>query len=622
MKPFLLLLSLAMCAFAAEIQIDAAAGRRAISPYIYGKNNSLSDNPAHPLSAAKWQFWRDTGIRMFRENGGNNSTKYNWRRKLTSHPDWYNNVYPHDWDYAAQSLAENLPGAKGLWALQLIGWAAANRNNNFDDWGYNRSQWWEGVHNNWAGGGGPEKGDGDPTKYLMPWPADSTVGILTHWFEDLGLDPERFNYWNMDNEPEVWHGTHDDVISRSFTAEDYMQNYFAVAKAARALYPNIKLLGPVSTNEWQWYNWNNDKVSYGGKSYVWLEYFIKRVAEEQAASGVRLLDVLDLHFYPGESNPADIVQLHRVWFDKTYNYPGANGVKRTGPTAWDSSITKEYIFERCRAWLEKYLGPDHGVGLSVSEMGIQGSDPNVTAVWYASTLGVFADYGVEIFTPWEWKIGMYEVVHLFSRYAQEVRVQAVSSEETTVSAYASINETGDSLTVILVNRSLKDGHPAAVRLDHFAVQNGGFPYLRLYDLPKTETFKSRTNNALKPGTVSVADGGFSLELPPLSITAVLLTGQALETSVADSPQERALALRAFPNPFNPATRIEVTLPRNGRLRLEAFDLRGRRVAVLCDENRPAGIHLFIFQPDLPAGVYWLRMTSADEQRALKAVLVR
>src|SRR5512138_1057767 len=98
------------------ITIDAAATRKSISPYIYGKNNSLSSNSADPLNAAEWQRLRDMGIRFFRENGGNNATKYNWRRKLSSHPDWYNNVYANNWDFAAASLGNNIPSAQGMWA--------------------------------------------------------------------------------------------------------------------------------------------------------------------------------------------------------------------------------------------------------------------------------------------------------------------------------------------------------------------------------------------------------------------------------------------------------------------------------------------------------------------------
>ena len=140
---------------AAEIRVDALAGRKAISPWLYGRNNSLSDDRKKPLVATDWQFLRDAGVRMLRENGGNNATKYNWVLKLSSHPDWYNNVYAHDWDFEARSLQANLPGAQGMWAFQLIGKAASTTAYNFNDWAYNRSQWWEGVRNNWAGGGGP-----------------------------------------------------------------------------------------------------------------------------------------------------------------------------------------------------------------------------------------------------------------------------------------------------------------------------------------------------------------------------------------------------------------------------------------------------------------------------------
>ena len=135
------------------INIDASESLKPISPFIYGKNNSLSDSKSNPLGENNWQKLRDLGIRMFRENGGNNATKYNWRKKITSHPDWYNNVYTHDWDYAAQSLQANIPAAQGMWAFQLIGMAARTTGSNFNDWSYNHSQWWTGVAQNLCGGG-------------------------------------------------------------------------------------------------------------------------------------------------------------------------------------------------------------------------------------------------------------------------------------------------------------------------------------------------------------------------------------------------------------------------------------------------------------------------------------
>lgn len=513
------------------IRINAADARKPISPYIFGKNNNLSDNKNSPLSQYNWQRIRDLGIRMFRENGGNNATKYNWRRKLSSHPDWYNNVYSHDWDFAAQSLGTNIPAAQGMWAFQLIGRAAKTPAGNFNDWGYNHSQWWDGVAQNLCGGGavntagGPDAlTEGNPALYLEEWNADSTTGILDHWFGEngIGLDSAKIRYWSMDNEPEIWNGTHDDVYDVQPDAEAFMQSYFAVAKAARAKYPGIKLTGPVPANEWQWFNWNGGKISYNGKEYVWLEYFILRIAEEQQATGIKLLDVLDIHFYPGENNPADIVQLHRVYFDPEYNYPGANGVKRSGPGGWDNNLTKEYILQRCREWLEKYIGINNGVGFSISETAINGTDPNVTASWYASMLGEFAKQGVEIFTPWTWKTGMDEVIHLFSRYGRAYSIPAVSAQEQFVSAYPTLNQNRDSMTVFLINRHLTESREADLDLVHFPVQNGSYLLYTLSGLPQTETFASHTANALKTTTIEVTADSLKLSLAPLSVSALVL----------------------------------------------------------------------------------------------------
>ncbi|MBN2611233.1 MAG: T9SS type A sorting domain-containing protein [Bacteroidales bacterium] len=513
------------------INIDINQQARPISPYIFGKNNCLSDRPGSPLTSAQWQKLRDLGIQMFRENGGNNATKYNWRRKLSSHPNWYNNVYAHDWDYAAQSLQSNIPHAQGMWAFQLAGKAAKTMAYNFNDYSYNGSQWWEGVEQNVAGGGQVNTAggtealvEGNPSLYLESWDADSTTGILDRWFGTggIGLDTSRIMYWSMDNEPEIWSGTHDDIWPVQPDAESFMQMYFATAKKARAKFPGIKLVGPVPANEWQWYNWNGNKVSYNGKQYVWLEYFILRIAEEQQATGTRLLDVLDIHFYPGEKNPADIVQLHRVFFDETYAYPGANGVRRSGTGSWDVTLNKEYIFKRCNNWLEQYIGPGHGVTLSVSETGIEDTQTDVTASWYASNIGEFMKQGVEIFTPWTWKTGMNEVLHLFSRYSNKYFIDAISSNELYVSAYTTVNSTKDSMTVFLVNRHLTESRNIDLNITGFPVKNGLYNTFQIYDLPASETFVSHTSNALKKNKLLIENNKPQIQLPPLSVTALVL----------------------------------------------------------------------------------------------------
>ena len=598
------------------IDIDASVLPKPISPYIYGKNNNLSDNSSKPLTAAQWQVLRDLGIRMFRENGGNNSTKYNWRRKISSHPDWYNNVYAHNWDFATKSLQENIPSAQIMWAFQLGGKAALTTAKNFNDWSYNSSQWWSGVGQNLAGGGtiNPDGShdalvEGDTELYLEDWTADSTTGVLNHWFgeDGIGLDKNRVQYWNMDNEPEIWDGTHDDIWPVQPDAEEFMQRYFDVAKKARALYPDIKLLGPVPANEWQWYNYKGGKVLYNGKQYVWLEYFILRVAEEEEASGIRLLDLLDIHFYPGETNAADIVQLHRVFFDPNYVYPGANGVKRSGTSAWDNSLNKEYILKRCNDWLVKYHGEEHGVKLAVSEIGISGENPNVTASWYASTLGEFAKQGVEIFTPWTWKKGMFEVLHLFSRYSHPNFIPAISSQETYVSAYPTLNNNMDSLTIFIVNRHLTETRKLDFNLSGFPVENGDYTLYTLSELPANETFVSHTVNAIKTSSVNVADFVLNVDMPALSISALVLKRSAnVPNHVNPQSKVSSNGIRVWPNPasdFLHCASLESAANKSAML----LDIMGNKVFSVVFSGDEISIDL----RDYPSGLYILKVVEGD-----------
>ncbi len=604
------------------ISIDANAGRKTISPYIYGKNNNLSDDPGKPTKAADWKFMREAGLRFTREYGGNNGTKYNWRLKLSSHPDWYNNVYSHNWDYAARTLQDSMPSTQGMWGFQLIGKAAATATANFNDFAYNGSIWWSGVNQNLAGGGTVNAGggskaqkEGDPTLYLMSWNADSTTTLLDHWFgsKGLGYDKNKLRYWTMDNEPEIWFGTHDDVMPTQLSAEAFMQSYFAIAKKARAKYPEIKLAGPIPATEWQWYNWNNTKITVNGKSYVWLEYFIKRVAEEQKISGLRLLDVIDIHSYPNENKDEDIVQLHRIYFDTTYVYPGANGVKTTGPSAWDNSITKEFVFERCNRWLNQYMGANHGVNFAVSEYGFTNNNANVTAVSYASVMGTFAEHNVEYFTPWYWHVGMWEVLHLYSRYSKTTSVKSISSEEQTVSAFSSINSAADSMTVVLVNRSLTATKNVKVVLSNFTVVNGSYSSKQLKQLPATETFVSHTSNALQTGSVMATGNSFTMDLPALSTTAIILKGKGSSTGIETIAQQM-MQVYAYPNPVSGDAHVFINLqvqPVNG-LNVEVYNAIGE----LMYSKVYAGSIQVIDIPceGLPKGLYMIHVFSEDQRK--------
>jgi hypothetical protein len=614
-----------------QVTIDASLEKHEVSPWIYGRNNSLSKSSSSPNTSLQLQQLRDAGVTILREGGGNNSTKYNWRRKLSSHPDWYNNVYAQDWDYASRSLQQNLPGTQGLWTLSLIGWAAKTNAHNFGDWAYNQSNWWNGVHQNLAGGGtintaggGKALKDGNPELYLEPWPSDSVVAILDHWFnpDKLGFEKSQFIYWNMDNEPEIWNGTHDDVMPVMISAEAFMQRYFETVKKARAIFPEIKIAGPVPANEWQWYNWDGNKILYKGRNHVWLEYFIRRVAEEQAESGIKLLDVIDIHFYPGETKATDIVQSHRVYFDRNYVYPGANGVKRIGASGWDGNINKEYIFGRCNDWLVQYMGKDHGVTFGVTETSVNTNDPNLISVWYASMLGEFARQGVEVFTPWDWKTGMWEVLHLFRRFNKTHYNPSVSSQEEFVSAYPTFNPTGDSATVVLVNRSTDQVKTTEIAFSNFNIDQKPVNWYRINSLTANETFISKQQNAMKSGSLTSVDNKISIELPPLSITSLVLTGTPVVVSNPNPIKESALELSVYPNPSNGFFTIRYSLKDRLEGKILITSVTGKTVyESLIEENKGQNNSLHLNSKNWTQGIYLVSLITRDQNQTVRLVLI-
>ena len=80
------------------------------------------------------------------------------------------------------------------------------------------------------------------------------------------------------------------------------------------------------------------------------------------------------------------------------------------------------------------------------------------------------------------------------------------------------------------------------------------------------------------------------------------------TSASETLPRDVSLLRAYPNPFQRATRIAYSLTYPSRVRLDVFTALGRRVAVLVERVEAAGDHEVVWTPaTLPSGVYFYRL---------------
>lgn len=79
----------------------------------------------------------------------------------------------------------------------------------------------------------------------------------------------------------------------------------------------------------------------------------------------------------------------------------------------------------------------------------------------------------------------------------------------------------------------------------------------------------------------------------------------------------------FPNPFNPTTVMQYRLPSSTYCRLAVLDLLGREVAVLVNEERPAGVSRATWDASgMPSGIYFSRLTAGELSQTRKLILMK
>jgi plastocyanin len=79
----------------------------------------------------------------------------------------------------------------------------------------------------------------------------------------------------------------------------------------------------------------------------------------------------------------------------------------------------------------------------------------------------------------------------------------------------------------------------------------------------------------------------------------------------------------YPNPFNPSTRINYSVPSASFVRLKAYDILGNEVAILVNEEKPAGEYQLEFDAsELTGGVYFYQLTSNSFVETKKMILMK
>jgi flagellar hook assembly protein FlgD len=98
--------------------------------------------------------------------------------------------------------------------------------------------------------------------------------------------------------------------------------------------------------------------------------------------------------------------------------------------------------------------------------------------------------------------------------------------------------------------------------------------------------------------------------------------------VFDGPPRAKVALKAYPNPFNPRTTVAFSLTRRQMVEISIFDLTGRQVRTLAARLFQAGDHTLEWNGrddagrPLGSGSYLVRLRTDFEIRTKKVMLIK
>ncbi|MGD0464740.1 MAG: glycoside hydrolase family 44 protein [Tepidisphaeraceae bacterium] len=368
--------------------IDAQRDVHPISRLIYGVNQPIG------------QQWTHATFERF---GGNRTTEYNWITNASNAgTDWHcisDDYYPGKTPGAAiASLLKNASdhNAGALITVPIIGYVAADENG--DDVRTSGPNYLQTrFHQSAPVKGAPFTPTPDPNAPVVY--QDEFVNWVKVNYPYGQTDANRPIWFTLDNEPDIWAENHREVHPKKTTYAELIERTIAYATAIKNVEPNALVFGPAN------YGWNGyvslqDALDRQGRDFH--IFYLQEMAKASAAAGKRLIDAVDIHYYPEatgggvrvitpDSAPAVVaarLQAPRSLWDPDYM-----------ETSW---ITKKIHrpIEVIPELQDKITVNFPGTKIAISEYNFGGGGDISGGIAEADVLGIFGRTGV--FSANEW----------------------------------------------------------------------------------------------------------------------------------------------------------------------------------------------------------------------------
>ena len=435
-----------------QFTVDTQQDVRPISRFVYGVNGALEGGYSN---AALTRL------------GGNRWTAYNWENNASNAGMDYlnqNDSYLSSSDTPGAAVRDAIAAAQARGAAILLtvpinGYVAADKNGGGDvdqTPNYLQLRFEESL----ASKGAPftltpDAGDGFVYQ-------DEFVNWVDHEFPGSAGSAHPI-FFSLDNEPDLWPATHPRIHPDATTYAELAAKSIAHATAIKNVSPAALVFGPVN---YGWYGYVALQGAPDAAGRDFQEFWLAEIEAAQQLYGARLVDVLDVHWYPEaqgggvritgtETAPAVVaarLQAPRSLWDPSYT--------ETSWIAQDSVGGPIVLLPRLR---DKIDANAPGTKLAVTEYNYGGGQHISGGIAQADVLGVFGREGV--FAASEWPLagdesyieGAFEMYRNFDgangRFG-DTSVRAGTDDIAGTSIYASVNSSDpERIVVVALNKT-------------------------------------------------------------------------------------------------------------------------------------------------------------------------
>jgi Glycoside hydrolase family 44 len=506
---------------ALALTVDAGNITRPINPFIYGWDSfaGASDNSALETE----EEFIDLPVNRW---GGDATTRYNYLTDtLNSASDfWYQNEQNTP-SFDNQVAVNNATNTVTLGTVPLIGWTSLNNGNcGYSVTKYGAQAAYNPYNSNCGNGlatDGVTEIINDPTDTSEQIDVTFTTGWMQYLVGKWGTAASGgVAIYDLDNEPTWWDAVHKDVHGSQikttqsvpykgpFTYDEVTTKGLQYAAAIKAVDPTAAVSGPVidfwpayfyskldietgwGTSPCFCYNGNPvDRMAHGNVPFI--EYYLQQFAANDAKTGFRSLDYVDIHGYFAADNAgfatagdtalqqARLNSTRALW-DPTYtdpNYTDPNVAANAPP------IAPQLI-----PMLHKWVAADYpGTKTAIDEYNWGGQEHINGALAQADILGIFGREGLDLAALWGPPDPTTQVPGLMA-YAVyrnydgnhskfgDMALNSVSADQSQLAIYGALRSSDNAVTIVVINKTY-GALPATISLPNLTANGAAKSFL-------------------------------------------------------------------------------------------------------------------------------------------------